>query len=202
MSFLDRVRTADYHRGQGKLQLGFMLERKGFFEESIRQYRLAEGKAKPMAFFNIAGSFWNRRMPDSTIYYCNDLIVMLENLKPDSTMVPIFIILCQAYDSKEVPDSATSCYLSMRSLGLTPQRSETAAWINRMNQLSARYNQLLGQNPRDDKVLQFFLRYYTIKQDRQSIDRVYRHILAGEFDSEAWMTFLRFAVICDHRKYL
>jgi len=198
--FLDRVARADYHRGTAKVQLGFMMEERGFFKEASRQYLLTRGRDRPKAFLNLVQKFWEYGMPDSTAYYGK--IFFSEYEVKDSTLVPVYVTTILAYDSMLKPDSATIYYLDMMRSGLRFRKSNREVLLNRMKILAQKYNQLILQYPSNENILQFFLRYYTINQDGENLDRVYKHILGSEFRAEAWIKFLEFAAVCEQWNYV
>jgi len=74
VNFLDRVRLEDFHTGTGKLNLGSLLQEKGFLPQAIRQYQLATGeKAQNTAVYHIGYCYLCMMMPDSTIHYYRSL---------------------------------------------------------------------------------------------------------------------------------
>jgi hypothetical protein len=198
--FIDFISQADYHRGDSKVQLAHLLGNHGFIRESIRQNLLTRGPKRYRAFLNIGKTYWENRMPDSTFYYCKKIFG--ENLSGIPFSLAGYVLLCVAYDAMGKPDSATMYYLDMKTRNIEPFRTDLIFWRDAMNYLGYSYMQRIIEQPLNDDLILFFLRYYTIMEEEEYLDLVYQHILKNQFDGEAWMTFLGFAIICEHKDYI
>ncbi|MBN2290666.1 MAG: hypothetical protein JXQ83_15130, partial [Candidatus Glassbacteria bacterium] len=199
--FLDRVRRVDCHTGDGKVQLGYLLKVHGYIEESTRQNLLVQGNKKYRAFLNIGKTYWEKSMPDSSFYYCRKIF------EQDLSGIPFSLSGCIlfsiAYDSMEKPDSAAIFFLEMKSKNLDPGAPDLHFWTGSMNYLAdSLYNRQITEQPRNEDLIMFYLRYFTLTEEEKNLDLVYRHILANKFEVKAWLKFLGFATVCGQKDYL
>ena len=77
--FIDHVRFADFHRGSDRVQLGYLLDEKDYLKEALRQYKMVIGECSLVATINGSTEFIKLGMPDSAIYYTQDLLNLLES---------------------------------------------------------------------------------------------------------------------------
>ncbi len=201
VSFLDRVRKEDYHTGTGKLNLGYMLQEKGFLPQAIRQYHLVTGeKAQNTAIYNIGYCYLCMLMPDSTIHYYRKLYGTRWDKKHARELL---MRLALAFDLKEQPDSAAFLFVEMKKKRLNLSLQEREFWAESMDLagLFDIYKKQLRDDYTEMGALLFYLRYYTILQDEMKLAQVYDHILVQNFSLEDWKRLLEFAEVCGHKSY-
>jgi len=194
VNFLDRVRLEDFHTGTGKLNLGSLLQEKGFLPQAIRQYQLATGeKAQNTAVYHIGYCYLCMMMPDSTIHYYRSLYGTRWDTRHARELL---MRLALAFDLKEQPDSAAALFVEMKKKGLNLSLQEREFWAKTMDLAGFfdSYKKRLTENNTDIGALLFYLRYYTITQDEEKLARVYDHILKQDFPLRHWERLLEFAL--------
>ena len=139
-------------------------------------------------------------MPDSTFYYCKKIFG--ENLSGIPFSLAGYVLFCVAYDAMGKPDSATMYYIDMKTRNLEPFRADLQFWSNAMNYLADSYNQRMIEQPFNEDLIMFFLRYYTVREDEENLDLVYKYILENKFEVKAWLKLLDFVIACRQQNYI
>jgi hypothetical protein len=199
--FLDRVCLVDFHKGSSKVQLGSLMCEKGYFKESIRQYRAVNVERwKSRSVMNIGSSFLGLDMPDSTLYYYRPYFgLAMSNVGAKQAYIDLMV----SYDMLGYLDSAAVMFLNMKKAGLELDKKKRLWLINRMGLMAGRkYNDEIRNNLRDVYLIMFYLRFHTIKQDQDKLDEAYTFILQNTYPKIDWIKLVDFASTCGHSKYL
>ena len=186
VEYLSRVSDGDEYTGANRIQQAFMLDKKGYHSESVKQLLGVDSwNLNARKIDNLGKIFSRLNWPDSTIKY----------IKPEFYATPplttvkenLAIYLTYAYDKIGQYQTANKIYLDMRIFGQVASNEKKILWTSHSTDASNAVMYAIAHSQADKLdtgVFFMVLRHFTIIGDLHKAYSIYAYLLTRDLSLE------------------